>query len=102
MNKNLAPNKVAIFPLMKKPELKEKTEEVFEMLSGKFTSSYSETGSIGKRYRKADEVGTPYCVTVDYDSLEDNTVTVRDRDTMEQQRVKIDDLAEFIQNGLDS
>ena len=62
------------------------------MLSKKFNVDYDETGSIGKRYRREDEIGTPYCITVDFDTLEDNTVTIRDRDTMEQIRVSIDDL----------
>ncbi len=100
--KNLAPNKVAVFPLMKKPELKQAAEGVFDTLAENLNCSYSETGSIGKRYRKADEVGTPYCVTIDYDSLEDESVTVRDRDTMEQERVKIEDLEDYIKKGLSS
>ena len=62
---------------------------------------YDETGSIGKRYRREDEIGTPYCVTVDFDTLEDNTVTVRDRDTMEQVRVKIDELDTWISNKIE-
>ena len=61
---------------------------------------YDEAGSIGKRYRREDEIGTPYCVTIDFDTLEDNTVTVRDRDTMEQIRIKIDDLADYIQEKI--
>ena len=86
----LAPYKVAVLPLSKK--LSEKAEEVYTQLSKKFMCEYDETGSIGKRYRREDEIGTPYCVTVDFDTLEDNTVTVRDRDTMEQVRVNINDL----------
>ena len=82
----LAPFKAAILPLSKK--LSEKSLEVFDMLSKKFNVDYDEAGSIGKRYRREDEIGTPYCITVDFDTLEDNTVTVRDRDTMEQIRIK--------------
>jgi glycyl-tRNA synthetase len=94
----LAPFKAAVLPLSKK--LSEKANEVFEMLSKKFNIDYDEAGSIGKRYRREDEVGTPYCITVDFDTLEDNTVTVRDRDTMEQIRLSIDDLEKFIEDKL--
>jgi len=88
---NLAPYTVAVLPLQKK-NLTEKSEEVWSNLSKHFSVTYDETGSIGKRYRRQDEIGTPICLTVDYQTLEDNTVTLRDRDTMEQIRVKIDDL----------
>ncbi len=90
----LAPYKVAVLPLSKK--LSEKAEEVYEKLSQNFMCDYDEAGSIGKRYRREDEIGTPYCVTIDFDTLEDETVTVRDRDTMEQVRVKIDELEAWI------
>ena len=90
----LAPYKVAILPLSKK--LSEKAEEVYANLSKKFMCEYDESGSIGKRYRRQDEIGTPFCVTIDFDTLEDNTVTIRDRDTMEQVRVKIDELEKWI------
>ena len=90
----LAPYKVAVLPLSKK--LSEKAEEVYTQLSKNFMCEYDETGSIGKRYRREDEIGTPYCVTVDFDTLEDNAVTIRDRDTMEQVRVKIDELEDWI------
>ena len=95
----LAPYKVAVLPLSKK--LSEKANEVYEMLSKKFMCDYDEAGSIGKRYRREDEIGTPYCVTVDFDTLEDNQVTVRDRDTMEQIRISIDELSNWIENKLD-
>ena len=91
----IAPYKVAVLPLSKK--LSEKAEEVYENLSKKFMCDYDEAGSIGKRYRREDEIGTPYCVTIDFDTLEDNSVTIRDRDTMEQVRVKIDELEDWIQ-----
>ena len=90
----LAPYKVAVLPLSKK--LSEKSEEVYEMLSKKFMCDYDETGSIGKRYRREDEIGTPYCVTIDFDTLEDDAVTIRDRDTMEQIRVKINELETWL------
>ena len=95
----LAPYKVAVLPLSKK--LSEKADEVYTMLSKKFMCDYDETGSIGKRYRREDEIGTPFCVTVDFDTLEDGCVTVRDRDTMEQIRIKIDDVAKYVEDKLE-
>jgi glycyl-tRNA synthetase len=88
----VAPIQVAIFPLMKKDELKDKANELYDVLKETYVCQYDEAGSIGKRYRRMDEVGTPYCITVDYDTLKDKAVTVRDRDTMKQKRVKIKDL----------
>ncbi len=70
------------------------------MLSKRFNIDYDEAGSIGKRYRREDEIGTPYCITVDFDTLEDNTVTIRDRDTMDQIRVNINELEKFIEDKL--
>ena len=90
----LAPYKVAVLPLSKK--LSEKAEEVYTMLAKDFMCDYDEAGSIGKRYRREDEIGTPYCVTVDFDTLEDESVTIRDRDTMEQVRVKIAELPNWL------
>ena len=95
----IAPFKVAVLPLSKK--LSDKAEEVYEKLSKKYMCDYDVTGSIGKRYRRQDEIGTPYCVTVDFDTLEDETVTVRNRDTMEQIRLKIDELDKWIEEKLD-
>ena len=95
----LAPYKVAVLPLSKK--LSEKAEEVYSMLSKKFMCDYDEAGSIGKRYRREDEIGTPYCVTIDFDTLEDNSVTIRDRDSMEQVRVKIDELESWVQEKIE-
>ena len=89
----LAPVKVAVLPLSKK--LSDKAIEVYDKLLKKYNCEYDESGSIGKRYRRQDEIGTPYCVTIDFDTLEDNTVTIRDRDSMEQIRVNIDKLEEF-------
>ena len=90
----LAPYKACILPLSKK--LGEKATEVFEKLASKFNCDYDEAGSIGKRYRRQDEIGTPYCITIDFDTLEDNQVTVRDRDTMEQVRMPIEDVEKYI------
>ena len=95
----LAPYKVAILPLSKK--LSEKSQEVYEMLSKKFMCDYDEAGSIGKRYRREDEIGTPYCVTIDFDTLEDNKVTIRDRDTMEQVRIDISEVEKWIAEKID-
>jgi len=94
----LAPYKVAVLPLSKK--LSEKAEDVYTKLSKNFMCDYDEAGSIGKRYRREDEIGTPYCVTIDFDTLEDECVTIRDRDTMEQVRVKIDELESYIQDKI--
>ena len=95
----LAPFKVAVLPLSKK--LSEKAEEVYTQLSKKFMCDYDEAGSIGKRYRREDEIGTPYCVTIDFDTLNDETVTIRDRDTMEQERIKIDKIEKWIENKIE-
>lgn len=93
--KELAPVRCAILPLLKnKEELTTKAREVFEKLKQDFTCQYDEKDAIGRRYRRQDAIGTPFCVTVDFDTLEDDTVTVRDRDTLEQKRVRIDTLAE--------
>ena len=90
---SLAPYKIAVLPLMKKGGMKEKAEEIYKELRNKgISATYDESGSVGKRYRRQDEVGTPKCITIDHQTLEDNTVTVRDRDTMEQTRVSIADL----------
>lgn len=98
--KNLAPIKVAVLPLSKKPELQKIAEPLAQELRSRFTVAYDETASIGKRYRRQDEIGTPYCVTVDFDSVNDKAVTVRDRDTMEQERVPIQKLAGYLAEKL--
>lgn len=95
----LAPYKVAVLPLSKK--LSEKATEVYEKLAKDFMCDYDEAGSIGKRYRREDEIGTPYCVTIDFDTLEDNQVTIRDRDTMEQVRVSMDELNDWVKNKIE-
>jgi glycyl-tRNA synthetase len=93
LNKELAPIKAVVSPLLKnKPELVEKAKEVFKALSRTQMCEYDDNGNIGKRYRRADEIGVPKCITIDFQTLEDDTVTVRDRDTMEQVRVKIEDI----------
>ena len=95
----LAPYKAAILPLSKK--LNDKADEVFQTLAKAFPVDYDDAGSIGKRYRRQDEIGTPYCITVDFDTLEDNQVTVRDRDTMKQERIEISKLVEYLKNKLE-
>jgi len=95
----LAPYKVAVLPLQKK--LTEKAEEIYKNLCKKFSCTFDETASIGKRYRRQDEIGTPYCVTIDFDSLEDNCVTVRERDSMAQVRISIDELDEYLTKNLE-
>jgi glycyl-tRNA synthetase len=91
---HLAPYLVAVSPLLKnKPELVEKAREVYSLLKAEFGNvMWDDNGNIGKRYRRQDEIGTPYCVVVDFDTLENSTVTVRDRETTKQERVKIEDL----------
>jgi glycyl-tRNA synthetase len=92
LHPRLAPIKVAVLPLVRKDGQPELAVEAFELLRGQVQAEYDEGGSIGRRYRRQDEIGTPFCVTIDHQSLEDRTVTVRDRDTLEQERVAIDDL----------
>lgn len=94
LNPAIAPYKVAVLPLQK--NLSEKAREVYAKLSKEFMCDYDEAGSIGKRYRREDEIGTPFCVTIDFDTLENDTVTVRDRDTMNQIRLPIDELSDYI------
>jgi len=96
--KHIAPIKVAILPLSKKEELSNVAKEIYKEVSRNFFAEYDETQSIGKRYRRQDEIGTPYCVTIDFDSLEDKKVTVRDRDTMEQERIEISELINYLKN----
>ncbi|HBK34726.1 MAG: Glycine-tRNA ligase [Candidatus Uhrbacteria bacterium GW2011_GWE2_40_58] len=93
----LAPYKIAILPLSKKEELQAIAKPLQERLTKRWYTTYDETQSIGKRYRRQDEIGTPYCVTVDFDSLEDKAVTVRDRDSMKQVRIPIDDLESYFE-----
>ena len=95
----LAPYKVAVLPLQKK--LSDKATEIYAMLSKHFSVDYDETGSIGKRYRRQDEIGTPMCVTIDFDTMENNTVTVRDRDSMEQIRISVDELVNYVSKQIE-
>ena len=90
----IAPYKVAILPLQK--NLSEKAQEFYSLLSKEFMCDYDETGSIGKRYRRQDEIGTPFCITIDFETLENNSVTIRDRDTMQQVRLKQEELVNYI------
>lgn len=100
LSPRLAPYTVAVLPLSKKEELSEKARGVRELLRKSFVADYDETQSIGKRYRRQDEIGTPFCVTVDFESLTDHAVTVRDRDTVKQERVSIQELVPFLQKSL--
>lgn len=99
INKDLAPYQVNVLPLVKKYHT-EKAEEVYDLLLNNFTAFYDENGNIGRRYRRADAIGTPYCVTIDNQTQDDETVTIRDRDSMEQVRVKISELTEYLKNIL--
>ena len=95
----LAPIKAAVLPLSKK--LSDKASELYDELSKKFMVDFDDAGSIGKRYRREDEIGTPFCITYDFDSVEDGCVTVRDRDTMEQVRMPIADVEKYIESKLE-
>ena len=99
LNKALAPYKVAILPLIKKNH-SQKAEEIFNNLIKTFSATYDETGSIGKRYRRQDEIGTPYCVTIDDETINNNTVTIRDRDSMQQQVINVDELVDYLQKEI--
>lgn len=94
----IAPYKAAVFPLSKK--LSEGARKIYEDLAKHFFVDYDESGSIGKRYRRHDEIGTPFCITYDFDSEEDGQVTVRDRDTMEQKRIPISELRSFLEEKI--
>jgi len=100
LDPRLSPYKVAVLPLSKKDNLTPTAHEVFDIVKGRWMADYDETQAIGRRYRRQDEVGTPCCVTVDFDTLEDRAVTVRDRDTMDQDRVSIDRLEEYLSERL--
>jgi glycyl-tRNA synthetase len=96
----LAPVQVAVFPLVTKDGLDKKAKEVYESLKLDFDTVYDDSGSIGRRYRRQDEIGTPFCVTIDYQTMEDETVTIRDRDTMNQERIAIKDLKRYLMEKL--
>ena len=97
----LAPIKIAVFPLLKnKPELVAKAKEVFDALKKDWRCEFDDNGNIGKRYRRQDEIGTPFCLTIDFDSLENDDVTIRYRDTMKQERIKISELEKFFRQAI--
>jgi len=99
LSKNVSPYVASVFPLVKnKPELVEKAQDIYSTLRKNFSVSFDSRGNIGKRYLSQDEIGTPYCITVDYQTLEDNTVTIRDRDTKIQTRIKISDIVTHLLN----
>ena len=97
----LAPYKVAILPLLKKDGLPDFAKEIMAELKYDYNVTYDEKDSIGKRYRRQDAIGTPYCITIDHDSLEDKMVTLRDRDTMKQERIAVKDLAALLNEKVD-
>jgi glycyl-tRNA synthetase len=102
LHPRLAPVKVAVLPLLRKDGHPELARELFMALRGSIQAEYDDGGSIGRRYRRQDEIGTPYCVTIDHQSLEDRTVTVRDRDSLAQERIAIDELADELRRRLDA
>jgi len=102
LNKRIAPIKAAVLPLVKnKPELAKKAKEVYNILKTSFVCQYDELGSIGRRYRRLDEIGVPFAITIDFETLKENDVTLRDRDTMKQERVKIDGLVNILKEKLE-
>ena len=96
----IAPVKAAIFPLQKDPKLQKLAKEIFDKLKFNFVCEFDDAGNIGKMYRRQDEIGTPFCITIDYDSLEDDKVTIRDRDTMKQERIEIVKLEDYLNNKI--
>jgi len=101
LSPKLAPIKIAVFPLLKnKPDLVKKAKDIYDQLKQSWKSEFDDNGNIGKRYRRQDEIGTPYCLTVDFDSLENEDVTIRHRDSMEQERIKISELKKYFQEKL--
>jgi glycyl-tRNA synthetase len=96
----VAPIKVAVLPLSRNEKLSPLAREVSSMLRPHFFTQFDDAQSIGRRYRRQDEIGTPYCVTVDFESLEDNAVTIRDRDEMQQDRIKVPDLVPYLREKL--
>jgi glycyl-tRNA synthetase len=101
LHRKLAPVTVAVLPLSRNDKLVSTVQDVHARLRRHFTTQFDDAQSIGRRYRRQDEIGTPYCVTVDFDSLDDHQVTIRDRDTMHQSRVPIDDLVSVLQDKLE-
>jgi len=97
---HMAPYQIAVLPLMKKEPLGSKAKEVFELLQKNFRVEYDDSGSIGKRYRRQDEIGTPFCVTIDFDTVENGSVTIRHRDSMEQERMSVENLISFLKEKI--
>ncbi|NBU99131.1 MAG: glycine--tRNA ligase, partial [Spirochaetia bacterium] len=95
LSSKIAPIKIGIFPLMKKDGLDVKAREIQNLLRNHYYCEYDDSGAIGKRYRRQDELGTPYCITIDYDTLRDETVTVRERDSMKQERISVNNLKSY-------
>jgi glycyl-tRNA synthetase len=102
LHPHLAPYKVAVYPLMKKPELLDYADKVFKDVNKKFRATTDDAGSIGKRYRRQDEIGTPFGVTIDYDTLTQHTVTIRHRDTMTQERISAENLVRYIEEKIEN
>jgi len=100
INPKISPIKVAVFPLQKDDKLAKVARKIYQDLKPKFTSEFDDAGNIGKMYRRQDEIGTPYCVTIDYQTLDDKTVTVRERDSMKQDRIEVEKLEEYIKDKL--
>jgi len=100
LHPKLAPIKAAILPLVKKEPVVEIAKKLYEELRKEFFVEYDESGTVGKRYRRQDEIGTPYCFTIDFESVDDEAVTVRDRDSMEQERIPISSVADFLRKKL--
>ncbi len=100
LNPRIAPYKAAVFPLVKKDGMPEIAKDIYGELKKKFNVFYDEKAAVGRRYRRQDEIGTPYCITVDSQTLVDKTVTIRDRDSLEQWRVKIDDVVSEVEQRI--
>ena len=101
LHPSVAPVKVAVLPLLRKDGHPENAREVYESLRRRMSAEYDEGGAIGRRYRRQDEIGTPYAVTIDHQTIEDHTVTLRDRDTLAQERVAIDELADELERRVE-
>ena len=97
---SVAPVKAAIFPLMKKEQLVEPAKRLYEELREFYAVEYDESGQIGKRYRRQDEIGTPYCFTIDFETIENSTITLRHRDSMKQERIPMDRALEILRSGI--
>jgi glycyl-tRNA synthetase len=102
LHPRIAPVKAAVFPLVKKDGMPEVAQEIYLELKRDFNVFYDEKGAIGRRYRRQDEAGTPFCITVDGQTLQDRTVTIRDRDTLKQWRIKIDDCSDVVRRSIAS